>query len=162
LNLTTDQVTNFVVKIRIDAASYSDLMQHGKSPFRPGMSADVNIRTNTVDNALSIPIQAVTTRDEKAADAVKKPEKEGEAVKTSNIPVQTVVFVCSADTVKQIEVKTGIQDNDFIQITTGLKEGDEVVAEPYNAIARKLKTGMKVEKTDKKSLYKNNKKPFES
>jgi HlyD family secretion protein len=162
LNLTTDQVTNFVVKIRIDAASYSDLMQNGKSPFRPGMSADVNIRTNTVGEALSIPIQAVTTRDEKKEEAAKKPQKEGETEKISNIPVQTVVFVCSADTVKQVEVKTGIQDNDFIQITSGLKEGDEVVAEPYNAIARKLKTGMKVEKTDKKSLYKNNKKPFES
>jgi HlyD family secretion protein len=157
VNLTTDQVTNFVVKVRIDAASYSDLVHSGRSPFRPGMSASVYIKTNTVNDALSVPIQAVTTRDEEAD--LKKAK--AEEVKNTNTapkktiePVKEVVFITSGDTVKMITVKTGIQDNQFIQITEGLKGDEEIVSAPYNLIARKLKSGMKIQKVTEQELYK--------
>jgi HlyD family secretion protein len=157
-NLTTDQVTNFVVKIRIDAASYLDLMQSGRPPFRPGMSASVNIRTNAVNDALSVPIQAVTTREEDAD--VKKAKAEANAAasgatteKKTNTPVKEVVFVVMGDTVKMVEVKSGIQDNQYIQITGGLKGDEEIVSAPYNLISRKLKNGSKIQKVSEKELY---------
>jgi HlyD family secretion protein len=155
VNLTTDQVTNFVVKVRIDAASYGDLLQGGRPPFRPGMSASINIHTNTVKDALSVPIQSVTTRDE---DAELKKAKEADKdtqtpKKDSKAPVKEVVFVTSGDTVKMIEIKTGIQDNQYIQIVSGLSGEEEVIAAPYSLIARKLKNGMKIQKVSEKDLY---------
>jgi HlyD family secretion protein len=155
VNLTTDQVTNFVVKVRIESDSYRDLVRGGRSPFRPGMSASIDVHTNTVNDALSIPIQAVTTREEDA-DIKKAKEEDNKkaAAASSKKPINEVVFVASGDTVRMVKVKTGIQDNQFIQITEGLKEGDEVVSAPYNLIARKLKSGMKVVKVTEKELYK--------
>jgi HlyD family secretion protein len=155
VNLTTDQVTNFVVKVRIESDSYKDLVRGGRSPFRPGMSASIDIHTNAVNDALSIPIQAVTTREEDADIKKAKEEDNKKAVAASSKkPINEVVFVASGDTVRMVKVKTGIQDNQFIQITEGLKEGEEVVSAPYNLIARKLKSGMKVVKVTEKELYK--------
>lgn len=158
VNLTTDQVTNFVVKVRIDPASYADLMRGGRPPFRPGMSASVDIHTNTVNDALSVPIQAVTTRDEdaelKKAKAAAATEGTQQAEKkTIAEPVKEVVFVISGDTVKMVQVKTGIQDNQHIQIVSGLKGDEEVIAAPFNLIARKLKSGSKIQKVSEKELY---------
>jgi HlyD family secretion protein len=158
VNLTTDQVTNFVVKVRIDPASYTDLMRGGRPPFRPGMSASVDIHTNTVNDALSVPIQAVTTRDQ---DAELKKAKAAAATegtqpaekKTITEPVKEVVFVISGDTVRMIEVKTGIQNNQHIQIISGLKGDEEVISAPFNLIARKLKSGSKIQKVSEKELY---------
>ncbi len=156
-NLTTDQVTNFVVKIRIEAESYADLMRGGRPPFRPGMSASIDIHTNTVNNAISIPIQSVTTReldtDLKKAKAEENKDLAQTAKKTGLEPIKELVFVVSGDTVKQIEVKTGIQNTQFIQIISGLKGDEEVVSAPYNLIARKLKSGMKIQKVSEKELY---------
>ena len=158
VNLTTDQVTNFVVKVRIDAASYSDLMRGGRPPFRPGMSASVDIHTNTVNDAFSVPIQAVTTRDEDAdlkkakAAAVVEGTQQAEK-KTLAQPIKEVVFVVSGDTVKMVEVKTGIQNNQHIQVISGLKGDEEVIAAPFNLIARKLKSGSKIQKVSEKELY---------
>ncbi len=156
-NLTTDQVTNFVVKIRIEAESYADLMRGGRPPFRPGMSASIDIHTNTVNDAVSIPIQSVTTReldaDLKKAKAEETKDLAQTAKKTGLEPIKELVFVISGDTVKQIEVKTGIQNTQFIQITSGLKGDEEVVSAPYNLIARKLKSGMKIQKVSEKELY---------
>ena len=156
VNLTTDQVTNFVVKVRIDPATYADINKTGRSAFRPGLSASVNIHTNTVNDALSVPVQAVTTREEKEPSKVAKAAAttEGEQPKKANSPIQEVVFVCVGDTVKKVTVKTGIQDNDYIQILSGLTGGEEVVAEPYNSVARKLKSGMKITRVSKTELYK--------
>ena len=158
VNLTTDQVTNFVVKVRIEAASYSDLMRGGRPPFRPGMSASVDIHTNTVNDAFSVPIQAVTTRDEdvdlKKAKAAAVVEGTQQAEKkTLAQPIKEVVFVVSGDTVKMVEVKTGIQNNQHIQIVSGLKGDEEVIAAPFNLIARKLKSGSKIQKVTEKELY---------
>jgi HlyD family secretion protein len=157
VNLTTDQVTNFVVKIRIDAASYADLMRGGRPPFRPGMSASINIHTNTVNDAVSVPIQCVTTReldaDIKKAKAEENKGLAENAKKTGLEPIKELVFIVSGDSVRQVEVKTGIQNTQYIQITEGLKGDEEVVSAPYSSISRKLKSGMKIQKVTEKELY---------
>ena len=157
VNLTTDQVTNFVVKIRIDAASYADLMRGGRPPFRPGMSASINIHTNTVNDAVSVPIQCVTTReldaDIKKAKAEENKGLAEKAKKTGLEPIKELVFIVSGDSVRQVEVKTGIQNTQYIVITEGLKGDEEVVSAPYSSISRKLKNGMKIQKVTEKELY---------
>lgn len=149
--LNTDQVTNFVVKIRVDANSYTDLVQDGRRyPFRPGMSASVDIFTNTADSTLCVPLIAVTAREDEAKE--KKKENEQKKEKEDGLDnIKEVVFVVTGDTVAMREVKTGIQDNDYIQVVSGLQEGEKVVTGPYAAIARKLKGGVRVRVTDKKS-----------
>ena len=144
VNLTSDQVTNFVIKIDIDPESYRDLVKPGKPyPFRPGMSASVEIYTKTVENVVSVPIQAVSTRDKE------KKKEEGEAKTVSQTSakdnIMEVVFVkMPGDTVDMREVKTGIQDNDYIEIVSGVKEGEDVVKGPYAVVSKKLKRGTAV------------------
>ena len=152
VSLNTDQVTNFVVKIRVDPTTYADLMGKGKlHPFRPGMSASVDIYTNTADSTLSIPLIAVTTReDDKGKDKDEEKKDEKETTEKADDAIKEIVFVVSGDTVGIREVKTGIQDNDYIQILTGLQEGETVVTGPYSAVARKLKGGSKIIISDKK------------
>jgi len=152
VSLNTDQVTNFVVKIRVDPTTYADLMGKGKlHPFRPGMSASVDVYTNTADSTLSIPLIAVTTReDDKDKDKDEEKKDEKETTKKADDAIKEIVFVVSGDTVGIREVKTGIQDNDYIQILTGLQEGETVVTGPYSAVARKLKGGSKIIISDKK------------
>lgn len=152
VNLTTDQVTNFIVTIDIDPESYKDLTKPGKPyPFRPGMSASVEIFTNTVENVVAVPIQAVGTRDkdEKVGKKAKEKEEDGEeepkTVATTNFDdLIEVVFVSKGDTVEMRTVKTGIQDNDYIQILSGVKEGEVIVTGPYAAVSRKLEPGSKI------------------
>jgi len=157
VNLTTDQATNFVAKIRIDAASYADLFRNGRPPFRPGMSGNVDIHTNVAQNTLSVPLQAITTREEDAdLKKAKSDDTQNLAVVKSgaNKAVNEVVFVVSKDSVRMAKVVTGIQDNGFIQILSGVNEGEEIVSAPYSLIARKLKSGMKITKVTEKELYK--------
>ncbi|MCC8425337.1 efflux RND transporter periplasmic adaptor subunit [Mucilaginibacter sp. UR6-11] len=156
---TADQVTNFTVKVRIDPKSYLDLLKktsNNPSPFRPGLTATVDIKTNHT-NALSVPIQSVTTREEKKTDIGGKKTTGTTPVKTaSSAPIKEYVFVYSnTGKVKQVQVTTGIQDDMYIQILTGLKPGDEVVSAPYPAIAKTLKDGAMVEKVDKSKLFEN-------
>ena len=155
-----DQVTNFTVKVRITAQSYLDLLKKNAanhSPFRPGLTATVDIQTNHV-KALSVPIQSVTTREEK------KPAANGNGTedvkKTASTPVaKEYVFVLDkANKVKQVQVTTGIQDDSYIQILTGLKGGEEVVSAPFAAISKELKDGQVVEKVDKAKLFTGEKK----
>lgn len=154
--LNTDQVTNFTVKIRVDPASYQDLVHPGKNyPFRPGMSASVDIFTNTAEGTLAVPLIAVTTRENKKEIVDKDaPEKEKSSVAANDI--REIVFVTSGDTVAVREVKTGIQDNDFIQILSGLNEGETVVTGPYSAISRKLEGGGRIHVVDKEEMRKKN------
>lgn len=148
--LNTDQVTNFIIKIRVDPNSYSDLVGPNKQyPFRPGMSASVDIYTNTADNVVAVPIMAVTAREEEQ----KKPAKDEEAPTAQNVKeaiganrIKEIVFVVVGDTVTTREVVTGIQDNKYMEIKTGLTEGETVVTGPYSAISRKLKGGARVTK----------------
>ena len=155
----TDQVTNFKVRIRILTSSYSDLIdkEHPNiSPFRPGMSASVDILTTYISDALTVPIPAVTTRDDTTSYNAKpdfthkkKQDKEAEFEEE----VQEYVFVYKDRKVKLRKVKTGIQDNNYFEIKEGLKEGEEVVVAPYRAISKKLKNNQPVEKVKKEELF---------
>lgn len=156
--LNTDQVTNFIVKIRMDAASYADLLGANKRfPFRPGMSAAVDIYTQVAEGVISVPIISVTAKDNKPEEKAGDKKDEEDNVPSNKqkedskpVEIKEVVFVVSGDTVGVREVKTGIQDNDFIEIKEGLQEGDVVVTGPYSAIARKLKGGTKIQLDEKK------------
>lgn len=161
---TQEEVTNFEVKISIPDRSVR---------LRPGMSATADIETATVKNVVAVPIQSVTVRstesnlspeelerqrvrqeaqdreDNRADVTNEAAEKQKERVQRSKL--QRVVFVKSGETVKMQKVETGIADNTFIEIRSGLKPGDEVVSGSYTAISRKLKDGAKVEIEKEKS-----------
>ncbi len=154
---TADQVTNFTVKVRIDPKSYLNLLKKDSdnpSPFRPGLTATVDINTNHTQ-AMAVPIQAVTTREDKKVDATAPKKDDKKVVKANNAPAKEYVFVYNAGKVKQVQVTTGIQDDTYIQILSGLKAGDEVVSAPYPAISKTLKDGAIVEKVDKSKLFEN-------
>jgi HlyD family secretion protein len=144
--LTSDQVTNFIVKIRLVPESYIGLTDQAM-PFRPGMSATVDINTNTERGVISIPIQAVTTREKKTDEEKSEKEEMADQKKSAaEKEIDEVVFVMEADTARMIKVKTGIQDNEYIQILEGLSADQEVVTGPYSTVARKLKNGLKIER----------------
>ncbi len=151
----SDQVTNFEVKIVILKESYKHLIPKDDSlyfPFRPGMSATVDIKTESKQNVISVPIQAVTVRPDSVIT------KDSLIQKKSNINddlLQEVVFVYQEDNTVEIKiVKTGIQDNQYIEITEGVDITDELVVAPYSAISKKLKDKIKVEKLKKEDLFK--------
>lgn len=148
----SDEVTNFLVKISIKAP---------EAKLRPGMSATVDIETQTVANVVSVPIQSVTVRavggktseELQLAKAKEAKERSGndlevaserDEARRSREQLDRVVFIKTGDTVKQHKVETGIADNTSIEIKSGVKAGDEVVAGSYAAISRKLKDGSKV------------------
>lgn len=166
--LTSDQITNFEVRINIDPASYADLVKNGKKyPFRPGMSASVEIFTETREKVLSIPIQAVTTREKEGAKPklVSSENNNGQQTtetETSIEDLREVVFVSMpGDTVRMADVKTGIQDDDFIEIISGLKEGEKVISGPYSIVSRKLKSGDKIQVVKEEDLFAKDKKKEE-
>jgi HlyD family secretion protein len=153
---STDQVTNFDVKVLLLHESYSDLIDSTARklyPFRPGMSATVDILTNTRENVISVPIAAVTTRvlDEK------KEEEQTTGIQaglTKTDERTEVVFLHRDGRAWQLPVKTGIQDNVSIEITEGLEEGDEVIVAPYNAISKTLKDSIAVKVVTEDELFK--------
>lgn len=128
-----DQVTNFSVKVRLQPESYSAMLENEESvnisPFRPGMSAKVDILTRRAEDVISIPIQSVSTR-----------EKENDEEET-----ELGVFILVEGIAEWKVVETGIQDNRYIEIKSGLNESDEVVIGPYQAVSRTLSTGDAVE-----------------
>jgi HlyD family secretion protein len=146
--LTTDQVTNFEVKIYILRESYEDLIsEKNPSPFRPGMSASVDIFTDKKTDVLTVPIQAVTTR----TDTIK--------MKMTGIEdIRTIVFVSDGMRALARDVKTGIQDNVKIEIISGLTEGEDVIVQPFSAISKKLADSTLIEVVDKESLFNTEKK----
>ena len=159
----TDQVTNFTVKIRILRDSYKDMLE-GKSasfsPFRPGMSASVDIRTKRVRDVIALPIQAVTTRDTAKKEMDEKDPTSStstEAKKKEDTPIQECVFVIEDGKAKIRTVKTGIQDNMWIQVLDGLKAGDVVISAPYNAISKTLKDGATVKVVKRDELFEKDK-----
>ncbi len=152
---STDQVINFKVKISILKESYEDITAGkpaGFSPFRPGMSASVEIQTNTVKNSIAIPIEAVTTRTDSSSSKTKygkkKLTKEEEEEKEFEC-----VFVLKDGKAEIRPVKTGIQDNKNIQILSGVNKGEEVITGPYSAVSRTLKNKLTVKKVDKEELF---------
>jgi HlyD family secretion protein len=163
---TSNDVTNYKVHIRLLPDSYRDLLDpaHPRSfPFRPGMNAYADIQTRTKTNVLSANINAVTTREKGTDKAVnsdkdKDPNKPDNAGDENSVQATTdldeVAFVLQPNgTVKKVIVKTGIQDINNIEITQGLKAGDEVVVAPYNLISKTLKDGTKVKVVPKDKLF---------
>ncbi|MDF2435845.1 MAG: family efflux transporter, subunit [Bacteroidota bacterium] len=174
IGVTAEQVTNFTVKIRILQESYADLMNDKNvSPFRPGMSATVDVQTKKVNNALSVPIQSVTTRadsseyekkgkkekkeedgEEEGPDGIVITDEKAKGTENKNaIKIEECVFVMNEGKAKLVKVKTGIQDNNYIEIIQGLKPGDQVVSGPYSAIAKQLKEGTEIKKVEKDELF---------
>ena len=159
--LTTDQVTNFEVKIFLLRESYQTLYDEGYvNPFRPGMSATVDIMTKIESDVLSVPIQAVTTRSDSSLVEGSEETEETEEVKDDEEEeMNEVVFIVNDESKAElVKIKTGIQDNNYIQILEGVEEDDEIITAPYNAISKKLKADAVVEVVDKKDLFKNDKK----
>lgn len=142
--LNSDQVTNFAVRIAIDPASYKDLIAAGNSyPFRPGMSAGADILTKRADQIVAVPIQCVTTREN---PAYKDDPSQQELLE--------VVFLVEGDTIRQLPVRTGLQDDTYIQITNGLELGQKIAKGPYTALSRELKQGVKVIVVKEEDFYK--------
>lgn len=152
--VSADQVTNFNVKIRILRESYLDMLSIdslNRSPFRPGMSATVDIQTETVHEMLSVPIQAVTTRAD-TTGMVEGTDASAQAASQKE-EVKEYVFVHTDGKAIMKQVKTGIQDNNYISIMEGIDEGEEVIFAPYRAVSKRLKNGDDVVSVDKKDLY---------
>ncbi len=156
---TSNDVTQYKVYIRLLPGSYTDLLGKGSFPFRPGMSATADIQTRTQTNVLSVPINAVTTRDKNDTLKVGNNKKTTPAVAgapttTAEEDLEVVVFVKdSTNKVQKVVVATGIQDINYIEITSGLKEGQEVITGPYEMVSKVIKEGMKVKVVDKKDLF---------
>ncbi|MFL5740331.1 MAG: efflux RND transporter periplasmic adaptor subunit [Flavisolibacter sp.] len=159
-------VTNYEVRIRLDFASYKDLIDPShpkKFPFRPGMNASADIKTKRKDNIVSVPIAAVAARvkgSDKSIEDQKKEKKkttddnQDDTNTVSGDELEEVVFVIKSDgTVEKRTVTTGIQDINNIEITSGLKEGEQIVTGPFNEINKTLKTGKKVKVVAKDKLF---------
>lgn len=163
LGTTTDQVTNFNVKILLLQESYQDLLISNpmKNPFLPGMSATVEIQTKTKRGVLSIPIQAVTTRATNGGLKKANTQSEADASSTKVVlkePEQLeVVFVKRKDLARQVKVKTGIQDNTAIEVIEGLTLEDEIITAPYGLISKLLKDSTTIEVVKLDELYKSKK-----
>lgn len=150
--LTTDQVTNFKVKVRILKESYSDLVE-GKpenySPFRPGMTATVDIITSKRNDVIGVPISSIVIKTDTSATKksyITKPENEDEKR-------FECVFIKDGNKAKLRVVETGIQDDAFIEITSGLEAGETVITGPYSTVTKSLSTGdeIEVKKAEKES-----------
>lgn len=157
---SAEQVTSYIVHIRLLQESYQDLLDKSKKtfPFRPGMSASVDIQTRHVNNVLAIPINSVTTRDTDSTKGDKKAPQQDNTTPGSSADTKPVlnevVFVLQKDgSIKMVHVKTGVQDDAWIQITSGLSAGDQVISAPYTAISRTLENGKKVKVVPKSELF---------
>lgn len=142
--VSADQVTNFDVKILVLPESYKDLTDKGNAhPLRPGMSATVDIRTEIKPGIITVPIQSVTTR----TDTTK-------VIKTvSDEDIRTLVFITDGERALAKDVKTGIQDNSYIEIISGVSEGDRVISAPFSAISKKLSDSTLIEIVKKDDLF---------
>ncbi len=158
---SSNDVTNYEVHIRLDPSSYQDLIDPArpkKFPFRPGMNASADIKTKRKDNVVSVPIASVAARVKGSETNIEEKKKEQKKKNTgdngdddakavvSSDELEEVVFIVTADNkVEKRVVTTGIQDINNIEITSGLKEGEQVVTGPYNAVSKTLKTGDKIQ-----------------
>ena len=144
-NSTTsvDQVTNFKVKIRIDENSYQDLLKDkkaGYSPFRPGMTATVDIITQTKKDIVTVPISAIVVR--------KLSEIKSDTPKEDADKRQEALFVFKEGKAELRMISTGIQDNTNIEILSGVEKGEQIIVGPYNLVSKTLRSGDKVVKKE--------------
>ena len=158
--VSADQVTNFDVKIRMLSSSYAPLLAEDttkKSPFRPGMSATVDIRTSEAIDVLTVPIQAVTTRGDTALAQSKKKKygraKEAEAEKQEEEELKECVFVVQEGKAVLHYVETGIQNTMYIEIKQGIDQEAEVITGPYATVSKKLEHQDAIEVVDKSKLF---------
>jgi len=143
--VSADQVTNFDVKILVLPSSYQSLVDAGDpNPFRPGMSTSVDIQTETKNGVLAVPIQSVTTR----SDTTRK------VTDLAGKDIRTLVFITDGKYALARDVKTGIQDNSYIEILSGVNENDKVVSAPFSAISKKLSDSTQIEIVKKEELFK--------
>lgn len=161
-----DQVTNFEVRIRILPESYENLVRADRphlSPFRPGMSATVDIQTKKAYQTISVPIQAVAARESSpagadeadAADETDAASEEPEAPDgtTASSGTREYIFLFVDGVARQHEVKTGIQDTQYIEILEGLEAGQEIITGPYRLVSRELKDGDQVIRVARQELF---------
>jgi HlyD family secretion protein len=146
---TADQVTNFKVKVRILKESYQDLLE-GKpasfSPFRPGMTATVDIITTRKEKVIGVPISSVLVKSDTTATKIYevKEESEDQKVTAKSDKKFECVFVKEGNKAKIRVIKTGIQDDTNIEVVSGLKKGDVVIIGPYTTVTKDLNSGDKV------------------
>ncbi len=152
--VSADQVTNFDVKIRLLKESYADLIKaedNIASPFRPGMSATVDIQTQVEENVLSVAIQAVTTREDTTSSRRRQIKTAEDEAKPKEL--KEYVFIAEDGKAHIRAVKTGIQDNTYIQILEGVKEDEEVITGPYRVVSKSLRNAEEIKKVDKDKLF---------
>ena len=165
--ISTNDVTNYKVHIRLSPDSYKDLIDPSRPkyfPFRPGMSASADIQTRTHTNVLSVPINAVTTREKNSDNNAQSNKKDdnssgdNKTTVTAAGDMDVVAFVLQpGDTVRKVKVRTDIQDINYIEIADGLKEGDMVITGAYSTVSKTLKSGTKVKVVPKDKLFEGNK-----
>jgi HlyD family secretion protein len=157
---SSTEVANYKVHIRLEPSSYEDLIvENAKFPFRPGMTASADIQTKSKVNVISVPLNAVTTRDKEGngkdtkVSAAKTDDKNASAPANKEEDVNEVVFVLQKDNkVKMVKVKTDIQDLNYIEVA-GLNVGDEVITGPYSTVSKTLKEGSLVKVVTKDKLF---------
>jgi HlyD family secretion protein len=143
--VSADQVTNFDVKILVLPESYQDLVDKGTvNPFRPGMSATVDIQTESKEDVIAVPIQSVTTRTDTTVTSSAKSDDE----------IRTLVFITDGKFALARDVKTGIQDNNYIEVLSGVDVNERVISAPFSAISKKLTDSTQIEILKKEELFK--------
>ena len=144
--ISADQVTNFDVKIFILPESYRSLTNDGRTnPFRPGMSTTVGILTETRKDVIAVPIQSVTTRNDTTKIASINEDQ-----------IRTLVFLTDGKYALAKDVETGIQDNNFIEIISGIEPGERVISAPFSAISRRLSDSALIEIKNREELFREN------
>lgn len=147
--LSVDQVTNFKVKVRIVPESYADLTE-GKpehySPFRPGMTATVDVITERRDEIIGIPISSIVVK--LPSDTISKKSEQVKEIASQDEEKFEAVFVDNDGKAELKVVTTGIQDDSNIEIKSGLSSEDIVITGPYNLVTKRLKSGDKVTQKD--------------
>jgi len=155
------EVTSYTVQIRLLPASYVELTKstHG-IPFRPGMNASADIQTKTRYNVLSVPLNAVTPRDKNASamqDSKDKAASDGtntEKKSAQDDDIDLVVFLLQPNQrVKQVKVKTAVQDLNYIEVLGGIKAGDQVITGPYSTVSKTLRDSTLVKVVPKEQLF---------
>lgn len=143
--VSTDQITNFEVRIRIDPSSYSEIAKRVAYPFKPGMSAAVEIFCQKVENALRVPVRAVTVRSDSTSARIR--ESDG-----NKDNIFECVFVAEGNKARIRIVKLGIQDENYFEVKSGLSDEDKVITGPYTIVNQRLKNNssikIKTRKTD--------------
>ncbi|WP_126969845.1 efflux RND transporter periplasmic adaptor subunit [Gynurincola endophyticus] len=155
---TTNDVSNYKVHIRMIPESYQDLLDPSKPkkfPFRPGMNASADIQTTVKNDVLSVPINAVTSRQKKNTDTTTVTDNANQKVDAQASKNEEVVFVVGADgVVKRKTVKVGIQDINYFELLSGLEVGEQIVSGPYSVVSKELEDGRKVKVVKKDELLK--------